>query len=129
MAKIRHIAYRAQDVEGMARFFVEGLGLEIVRRREMGAIDLSDGTIGVTILPATIQSAGGRSGTGLDHIGFTVEDDEAVRRSILAAGATESNAVPLGEAFYELKFHGPEGIIIDVGHWVGTAPIASAAKA
>lgn len=129
MAKIRHIAYRAQDVEGMARFFVEGLGLEIVRRREMGAIDLSDGTIGVTILPASIQSAGGRSGTGLDHIGFTVEDDEAVRRSILAAGATESNAVPLGEAFYELKFHGPEGIIIDVGHWLGTAPIESAAKA
>jgi catechol 2,3-dioxygenase-like lactoylglutathione lyase family enzyme len=128
MAKIRHIAYRADDVEAMAQFFVKGLGLEIVRRREMGAIDLSDGTIGITILPATIGSAAGRSGTGVDHIGFTVEDDAAIRESILGAGATESNAIPLGEAFYELKFHGPEGIIVDVGHWVGTAPIEEPAK-
>ena len=128
MAKIRHIAYRAEDVEAMAQFFVEGLGLEIVRRRDMGAIDLSDGTIGVTILPATINSAGGRSGTGVDHIGFTVADDEALRQEITAAGATESNAIPLGEAFYELKFHGPEGIIVDVGHWVGTAPIEEPAN-
>ena len=128
MANIRHIAYRAEDVEAMAQFFVEGLGLEIVRRRDMGAIDLSDGTIGVTILPATINSAGGRSGTGVDHIGFTVADDEALRQEITAAGATESNAIPLGEAFYELKFHGPEGIIVDVGHWVGTAPIEEPAN-
>jgi len=128
MAKIQHIAYRAEDVEAMAQFFVKGLGLEIVRRRDMGAIDLSDGTIGVTILPATINSAGGRSGTGVDHIGFTVADDEALRQEITAAGATESNAIPLGEAFYELKFHGPEGIIVDVGHWVGTAPIEEPAN-
>jgi len=129
MGKIRHIAYRAEDVEAMAQFFVKGLGLEIVRRREMGAIDLSDGTIGVTILPATINGAGGRSGTGVDHIGFTVESEDEARQAVLAAGATESTAIPLGEVFYELKFHGPEGIIVDVGHWVGTAPIEEAAAA
>jgi catechol 2,3-dioxygenase-like lactoylglutathione lyase family enzyme len=128
MAKIRHIAYRAEDVEGMANFFVNALGLEIVRRREMGAIDLSDGSIGITILPAgVVQPAGQRSGTGVDHIGFTVEDEEAQRQQLLGAGATETNAIPLGEVFYELKFHGPEGIIIDVGHWVGTAPVSEEA--
>ena len=125
MAKIRHIAYCADDVEGMAKFFVEALGLEVVRRREMGAIDLSDGSIGVTILPAAVvKAAGQRSGTGVDHIGFTVEDEDAQREQLLGAGATETNAIPLGEVFYELKFHGPEGIIVDVGHWVGTAPIS-----
>ena len=128
MAKIRHIAYRADDVEGMAKFFVEALGLEIVRRREMGAIDLSDGSIGITILPAAVvKPAGERSGTGVDHIGFTVEDEDAQRSQLLGAGASETNAIPLGEVFYELKFHGPEGIIIDVGHWVGTAPISEEA--
>lgn len=124
MAKIRHIAYRADDVEAMANFFVNALGLEIVRRREMGAIDLSDGSIGITILPAgVVKPAGERSGTGVDHIGFTVADEDAQRAQLLGAGATETPGIPLGEVFYELKFHGPEGIILDVGHWVGTAPI------
>ena len=128
MAKIRHIAYRAEDVEAMAAFFVNALGLEIVERRRMGAIDLSDGDINITILPVTINSAGGRSGTGVDHIGFSVGDEESARRSLSAAGATESNAIRADEAHYELKFHGPEGIIVDVGHWVGTAPIEEAAS-
>ena len=125
MAQIRHIAYRADDVEAMAQFFVTGLGLTIAQRRPGGAIDLTDGTVGITILPTGVPSAGSRSGTGIDHIGFTTADEDAVRGRITAAGATESNQVNLGNAYYELKFVGPEGIIVDVGHWVGTAPISN----
>lgn len=122
MAKIRHIAYRAEDVEAVARFFVEGLGLEIVQRRNGGAIDLSDGTLNITVLPMTLPGGGGRR--GIDHIGFTVEDEEAARRRIEAAGGREANAVRLDSAHYELKFEGPEGIVVDVGHWPGTAPVS-----
>ncbi len=39
MAKIRHISYRAEDVEAMANFFVDALGLTIVQKRKDGAVD------------------------------------------------------------------------------------------
>ena len=58
MPKIRHIAYRANDVEGMANFFTSALSMTVVQRRKNGAIDLSDGTMNITLLP----SAGRRSG-------------------------------------------------------------------
>ena len=45
MAKIRHIAYRSDDIEELAGFFVSGFGMEIVQRRGNGAVDLSDGSI------------------------------------------------------------------------------------
>ena len=42
---------------------------------------------------------------------------------VLAAGARERNMVQLGGAYYEKKFEGPEGIVVDVGHWAGAAPL------
>ena len=121
MAKIRHIAYRAEDTEAMARFFVEAFEMEIAQHRPNGAIDLTDGTLNITILPANGPGASGN--IGIDHMGFTVEDEAKATRMVEAAGGRESNAVNLGGAFYEKKFVGPEGIVVDVGHWVATAPI------
>ena len=124
MAQIRHIAYRAENVEAMAAFFTAGLGLEIVERRSSGAIDLSDGTINITVLPATLATPDGKPHVGVDHIGFTVADDVAAQRLIEVAGGKERNGVKLSSAHYELKFEGPEGIVVDLGHWAGTAPIS-----
>jgi hypothetical protein len=31
--------------------------------------------------------------------------------------------------YYEAKFKTPEGLIIDVGHWAGTSPVAAPAGA
>jgi catechol 2,3-dioxygenase-like lactoylglutathione lyase family enzyme len=121
MPKIRHIAYRAEDVEAMAQFFAAGLGMTIAQRRTNGAIDLSDGTLNITVLPANGPGASGN--VGIDHIGFTVEDEAAARQEIEAAGGRERNTVNLGTAHYEVKFEGPEGIVVDVGHWPGAAPI------
>ena len=121
MQKIRHIAYRAEDVEAMARFFAEGLGMTIAAHRSNGAIDLSDGTLNITVLPASGPGASGN--IGIDHIGFTVEDEAKTREMIEAAGGRERNTVNLGTAHYEVKFEGPEGIVVDVGHWPATAPI------
>ena len=39
------------------------------------------------------------------------------------AAYTTGVTVNLGTAYYEDKFMGPEGIIVDVGHWVGAAPV------
>ncbi|HWP22914.1 MAG TPA: VOC family protein [Candidatus Binatia bacterium] len=120
MAKIRHIAYRAEDVDAMAKFFVDALGMKLIQKRKNNAIDLSDGSINITVLPLA-AGMGGKA--GIDHIGFTAENDQEQFRKLEAAGATKAGAVNLGTAYYEDKFKGPEGIIIDVGHWQGAAPI------
>ena len=46
------------------------------------------------------------------------------------SSASEIGSINLGSsAHYELKFKGPEGIVVDIGHWVGTAPIEEPARA
>jgi catechol 2,3-dioxygenase-like lactoylglutathione lyase family enzyme len=130
MAKIRHIAYRADDVEAMASFFVQGLGMTIVQRRGNGGVDLSDGSINLTILPAGRPKADGQMPKrGIDHLGFAVADQDETCRLLEKAGGRKLDASEVSKsAHYEVKFHGPEGIGIDVGHWVGAAPIDAAEK-
>ena len=125
MAKIRHIAYRATDVVAMAKFFVDAMGMKIVQKRKNTAIDLSDGSVNITILPMPADTADGAptKQPGFDHIGFTAENNQEQFQMMEAAGAKKAGAVNSGDASYEDKFVGPEGIIIDVGHWQGTEPI------
>ena len=117
VAKIRHIAIRATDVEGMANFFVNAFGMTIANRRKNGSIDLSDGTINLAILPLNL--AGQRP--GFDHIGFAVDaEDEACRR-LEAVGARN-----IGTTVdpHQIKFRCVEGIEVEVGEWKGAAPIS-----
>ena len=115
MAKIRHISCRAEDVDAMAKFFVDAFGLTMVQKRKDNSIDLSDGSVNISILPLAANRS---RRAGLDHIGFSEEDDQEQIRRVEAAGAVkESTRSP-----YEKKFKGPEGVIIDVGRWPGAAP-------
>jgi catechol 2,3-dioxygenase-like lactoylglutathione lyase family enzyme len=122
MAKIRHIAYRAEDVDAMAKFFVDAMGMTMKQKRKNNAIDLTDGTVNITVLPLTGTGMPDRR-PGIDHIGFTAENDQETFRMLEAAGAKKAGTVNLGTAYYEDKFMGPEGIIVDLGHWVGAAPL------
>jgi hypothetical protein len=96
------------------------MGMEMIQKRKNNAIDLSDGSVNITVLPLA-AGMGGKA--GIDHIGFTAENDQEQFRMLEEAGATKAGAVNLGTAYYEDKFKGPEGIIIDVGHWQGAAPV------
>jgi catechol 2,3-dioxygenase-like lactoylglutathione lyase family enzyme len=116
MAKIRHVVYRATDLEAMAKFFVDAFGMTVVRRRPNGGIDLSDGTIHLAVLP--VQTAGQR--LGFEHIGFAVEDEQQACRRLEAAGAREYGRTVDP---YQIKFEGPEGIEVEIGDWPGTEPI------
>ena len=121
MAKIRHIAIRCEDVEATAALFQQVFGLTLVLRRGHGPIDLSDGDVNITLLPATVR--GQTKPAGFEHIGFSVDDAGAARQRLLDAGATELNPVAGGDAYYEAKYRLPEGLVIDVGHWRGTSPL------
>ena len=117
MAKIRHISYRAEDVDAMAKFFVDAMGMTMVQKRKDGAVDLSDGSINLSILPLAAKRS---RRVGLDHFGFSAENDREQIRRVEAAGAVKEPT----RSPYEEKFKGPEGIIVDVGRWPGAAPLA-----
>ena len=125
MAKIRHIAYRATDVDAMAKFFVDAMGMKLIQKRKNNAIDLSDGSVNITVLPLRAGTSDGAptKQPGIDHIGFSTDNDQEQFKLLEAAGATKAGAVNLGTAYYEDKYKGPEGIIVDVGHWQGAAPV------
>lgn len=128
MAKIRHIAYRSENPEAMVKFFTEAFEMTVALRRERGAIDLTDGTLNITILP--MDGPGATGIRGIEHIGFTVADDDIAKKRVLAAGGREKNTLNLGgNGHYEVKFEGPEGIVVDIGHWAGAAPVNEAAPA
>src|SRR5215207_8559410 len=128
MAKIRHIAIRAEDVERTATFLQEAFGLQFVQRRGSGPIDLTDGDVNITLLPLSLPAAGREVQPGFEHIGFTVEDEAATREKLIARGATELRQLDLGDAYYEAKYLSTEGLILDVGHWAGASPITTASE-
>ena len=131
MAKIRHIAIRAESPEDVATFFQQAFGLELVQRRPNGAIDLSDGDLNLTLLPWNIGSERYNPGEirpGYAHIGFTVEDEDATHETLVALGAKTLARPEEGHAYYENKYRGVEGLYIDVGHWQGASPIPTPAS-
>jgi hypothetical protein len=109
----------------MARFFVDAMGMKMIQKRKNNAIDLSDGSVNITVLPLRAGTSDGEpmKQPGIDHIGFTAENDAEAFKMMEAAGAKKAGAINLGTAYYEDKYEGPEGIIVDVGHWVGAAPV------
>jgi catechol 2,3-dioxygenase-like lactoylglutathione lyase family enzyme len=123
MAKIRHIAIRAEDPDATAKMFVEVFGLEFIQKRAHGPVDLSDGDVNITVLPMNIGAEGRQVRKGYEHIGFSVADEDETRGRLLERGAKELNPIRLGEAYYESKFMSAEGLVIDVGHWKGASPI------
>ena len=129
MAKIRHIAYRVEDVEAFADFFVKAFEMEIVQRRSGGVVDLSDGVLNISLLPPGTPTSDGEPTHGIAHIGFTVADEEAAKQRLVAAGGEELRTIRTDSANYEVKFRGPEGIVVDLGHWAGTASISGEAAA
>ena len=54
----------------------------------------------------------------------SVEAVDALDVLLEAAGAQKINTIELAStAYFEAKFQGPEDIVVDIGHWVGTGPI------
>ena len=115
MAKIRHISYRTEDVDAMAKFFIDAMGMAMVQKRKDGSIDLGDGSVNISGLPL---AANRTRRAGLDHIGFSADGDQEQIRRMEAAGAIKERT----RSPYEEKFKGPEGIIVDVGRWPGAVP-------
>jgi catechol 2,3-dioxygenase-like lactoylglutathione lyase family enzyme len=114
MAKIRHVAIKAEDQEKTAEFYKQAFGMTEAWRgpaRDDGkrAIYLTDGYINMAILPAR----GGRE--GIDHLGFHVEDMDGTLKIAAAVGAkSDSYKKPRDGRFAEMGIQDPAGTPVDV---------------
>lgn len=130
MAKIKHIALTTSDPAKAAAFYKEALDLEEVRQDDKGNVFLSDGEFNMAILKfktdedADVGAHGPNFG-GIHHFGFYVENlPEQVEKMEKAGGKRLTAVAAPGTgglfgfdqdyAHAEVKFSGPDGVIIDV---------------
>ncbi len=114
-ARIRHIAILTENVEKLVRFYTEGFGMKIVEGIGT-ATYVSDGHINLAIIPIGPERLieGPQLATGINHIGFEVDDVGAIRDScdgLNAAGEVRKRP-PNREA--EFRLHDPDGNPIDL---------------
>ncbi len=130
MPKIRHIAIASQDPEATAEFYKKAFDFEEVGRgdsRLAQGVYLSDGTLNLAILKFKSDQIGkGLDYVGVHHFGVLVDDVDAWTEKLESLGAECFVRRPEagGSANFEVKFHGPEGVVFDIADhpWVGSAP-------
>ena len=136
MAKIKHIALTTQDPDKVAAFYKEAFGLQEIRRSPNGAVFLTDGSINLAILNWKTEKdadvgVNGPNYSGIHHIGFQVEDLQEACAKLEKVEATRltqkegldpSMGRPRGPRNFEMKWAGPDGVVMDISHtgWDGT---------
>lgn len=126
MAKLRHIALSVPDPWKAAAFFQKAFGMTKVGETHSVLADgvyLSDGTVNMAILHYKTDEMAGHRGkdfVGIHHLGFWVDDVGQSRENIEASGGKYwMGEVPRtgddrDNLFYEVKFHDPNGIVVDI---------------
>jgi catechol 2,3-dioxygenase-like lactoylglutathione lyase family enzyme len=129
MARIRHIAMTTKEPAKVAEFYKSAFGLKELRRSPNGAVFLTDGHINVAVLnlkdnKSADVGAHGENFTGIHHFGFEVDDlDGAVKQLQLANAEqltgkdhVDTTMAAGGHANFEMKWSGPDGVVIDISH-------------
>jgi len=130
MAKIKHLALTTSDPGKAAEFYKKAFDLQEIRRDKDGQVFLTDGEFNIAILNFKTNDdadvgANGPNFSGIHHIGFYVEDIEAQAEKLKQAGGEQltPTVTPgtgglfgsgMGHSNAEVKFSGPDGVIIDM---------------
>jgi catechol 2,3-dioxygenase-like lactoylglutathione lyase family enzyme len=135
MARIKHIALTTKEPGKVAEFYKSAFGLTELRRGKNGSVFLSDGHINLAILnhkgeESLDMGAHGPNFSGIHHFGFEVDDldaacdklENAHARRLSAADGVDAAMAGGGHANFEMKWSGPDGVVIDISHtgWEGT---------
>ncbi len=116
MAKLQHIAIFTLNPEKLAKFYMEVFDMQFLHRREAGtrpptgAVFLTDGNINLAILP---NRAEGKP-SGLNHIGFHIEDAEETERRLVEWGMAVPDQRPADRLYAETRCTDPDGNNIDL---------------
>ena len=127
--KLRHLAISCEDLEATAEFYTNTFGLRRIGSAAGPTADgiyLSDGTVNLALLRYKEDEPMGegkdRNWFGPHHIGFWVDDSEKTSKKISEAGGRWFlGEMAVDNAFYEVKYTDPDGIIFDITHngWGG----------
>jgi catechol-2,3-dioxygenase len=115
MAKLRHIAMVVEEMEKTATFYEQSFGMKRVRETAT-AIGLSDGVVSLVIIHPSNVNMKGETRRGLHHLGFLIDDMEAVAATVEANGAVYSGEI-LGVGrgpMTERKYLDPNGQMFDI---------------
>ncbi len=137
MAKIKHIALTTENPSATADFYKEAFGMEEIRRSPSGAVFLTDGYINLAILNWKTEhdadvGPNGPNYSGIHHLGFQVDDLDVACAQLEKAQGQELNSregvdrravAPAGNRNYEMKWAGPDGVVVDISQtgWLGTS--------
>src|SRR4029453_11532559 len=119
VAKLRHIAIRASDVEATAQFYCDAFEMKKVGGATSAggrAVYLSDGVVNVAVFELFQSGLANDRAPGLNHIGFVVDDLTNTMNALDALGARCILAPPpdASAGGYEVKYEGPDGVQFDV---------------
>ena len=122
MAFLRHIALRTKDMEA-SRLFYETIGFAFVGYRGRGGLDLSDGTLNMTILQYNgAERPPFEEGTEFIHFGIIVEDLASIYNTLKDSGfELIMDNVKKGDAINDnkapersFKVADPDGNVVDI---------------
>jgi catechol 2,3-dioxygenase-like lactoylglutathione lyase family enzyme len=115
MAKLRHVAMVVEEMEKTAKFYEESFGMKRVRQTPT-AIGLSDGVVSLVIIHPSNVNMKGETRRGLHHLGFLIDDMEAVAATVEANGGVYSGEIlDAGRGpMTERKYRDPNGHMFDI---------------
>ena len=122
MAFLRHIALRTKDMEA-SRSFYESIGFQFVGYRGRGGLDLSDGTLNMTILQYNGEERPPfEEGEEFIHFGIIVEDLASIYNTLRDGGfELIMDNVKKGDEIDEdkppersFKVADPDGNVVDI---------------
>jgi len=114
MAKLRHLAMVVEDLENTALFYERSFDMRRVRQTDT-AIGLSDGVVSLVLIHPSNVNMKDDDRRGLHHLGFLVEDIEAMSERVKANGAKyQGGILGTGNAETERKFVDPNGQVFDL---------------
>jgi catechol 2,3-dioxygenase-like lactoylglutathione lyase family enzyme len=134
MPRLRHIALAAEDPDATAKFYRDAFDFKELKRYDTPlayAVSLTDGVINLTVarFRGVDQLGKGLDYFGIHHMGFLVDDVDLWGKKLEAAGAECFLRPEEGKDHgFEVKFHGPDGVVIDISDhpWPGSAPLHQA---
>ena len=110
MARIRHLVFHTTDVERLAKFYVDVMGLKIVNRQTNGGISLTDGYLNLAIHTNKIDG----KPSGFNHFGFEVEDNEKFIKRFEELGYRAPLKRPGDRHYAEYRAIDPDGNNFDI---------------
>jgi catechol 2,3-dioxygenase-like lactoylglutathione lyase family enzyme len=110
--RIRHLAIISREPAKLSEFYQSVFEMELIHVSPHGkAFYLSDGYLTLAILPHRLE---GEAAVGINHFGWSIDDQYEMAEKLVAAGVEDPKARPSTRPFAEFRGVDPEGNQFDL---------------